>query len=73
MYLYSTLFVVPHTQGVSVRYYTLKVLRHGSHNVTCSYTNACLYLVSIHQKKLKKEGAKDASVSECTWTLSAMR
>ena len=24
-------------------------LRHGSHNVTCNYTNVCLYLVSVHQ------------------------
>jgi len=30
-------------------YLTLKALRHGSHSVTCNYTNACLYLVSIHQ------------------------
>ena len=28
---------------------TLKALRHGSHSVTCNYTNACLYLVSVHQ------------------------
>jgi len=28
---------------------TSKVLRHGSHSVTCNYTNACLYLVSVHQ------------------------
>ena len=69
MYLCSTLFVVPHTQGVSVRYYTLKVLRHGSHNVTCSYTNACLYLVSIHQKKLKKEGAMRLRTSNCSLLL----
>ena len=26
-----------------------KALRHGSHSVTCNYTNACLYLVSVHQ------------------------
>jgi len=24
-------------------------LRHGSHSFTCNYTNACLYLVSVHQ------------------------
>ena len=30
-------------------YLTLKALRHGSHSVTCNYTNACLYLVSVHQ------------------------
>jgi len=42
VYLYSALFVVP-------GYLTLKVLRHGSHSFTCRYTNACLYLVSIHQ------------------------
>jgi len=30
-------------------YITLKALRHGSHSVTCNYTNACLYLVSVHQ------------------------
>jgi len=24
-------------------------LSHGSHSFTCNYTNACLYLVSIHQ------------------------
>ena len=28
---------------------TSKALRHGSHSVTCNYTNACLYLVSVHQ------------------------
>jgi len=28
---------------------TSKVLRHGSHSVTCNYTDACLYLVSVHQ------------------------
>ena len=28
---------------------TRKALRHGSHSFTCSYTNACLYLVSVHQ------------------------
>jgi len=28
---------------------TSKALRHGSHSVTCNYTIACLYLVSIHQ------------------------
>ena len=26
-----------------------KALRHGSHSVTCNYTNDCLYLVSGHQ------------------------
>ena len=26
-----------------------KALRHGSHSVTCNYTNACLYLVIAHQ------------------------
>jgi len=30
-------------------YVTLKALRHGSHSFTCNYTNACLYLVSVHQ------------------------
>ena len=42
MYLYSALFVVP-------GYVTLKALRHRSHSFTCNYTNACLYLVSVHQ------------------------
>jgi len=28
---------------------TSKALRHGSHSVGCNYTNACLYLVSVHQ------------------------
>jgi len=28
---------------------TSKAFRHGSHSVTCNYTNACLYLVSVHQ------------------------
>ena len=32
-----------------LQYLTLKALRHGSHSVTCNYTNACLYLVSVHQ------------------------
>jgi len=30
-------------------YLTLKLLKHGSQSFTCNYTNACLYLVSIHQ------------------------
>jgi len=42
MYLYSAHFVVP-------EYLTLKVLWHESHSFTCNYTNACLYLISIHQ------------------------
>ena len=28
---------------------TSKALRHGSHSVTSNYTDACLYLVSVHQ------------------------
>jgi len=28
---------------------TYIALRHGSNSVTCNYTNACLYVVSIHQ------------------------
>jgi len=28
---------------------TSKALRHGSHSVTCNYTDACLYLISVHQ------------------------
>jgi len=32
-----------------LQYLTLKAPRHGSHSVTCNYTNACLYLVSVHQ------------------------
>ena len=32
-----------------MQYLTLKALRHGSHSVTCNYTNACFYLVSVHQ------------------------
>jgi len=28
---------------------TSKALRHGSHSLTCNYTNACLYLISVHQ------------------------
>ena len=32
---------------------TSKALRHGSHSVTCNYkTDACLYLVSVHQMAL---------------------
>ena len=38
MYLYSAHFCS-----------TRKALRHGSHSVTCNYTNACIYLVSILQ------------------------
>ena len=30
-------------------YLTLKALRYGSHSFTCNYTNACLYVVSVHQ------------------------
>ena len=28
---------------------TSKALRHGSHSVTCNYTDTCLYIVSVHQ------------------------
>jgi len=28
---------------------THKALRHGSHSFTWNYTNACLYLVGVHQ------------------------
>ena len=28
---------------------TRKALRHGSHSFTCNDTNACLYLVGVHQ------------------------
>jgi len=28
---------------------TRKALGHGSHNLTCNYTNACLYFISVHQ------------------------
>jgi len=41
VYLYSALYVVLTL--------TLNALRHGSHSVTWNYTNACLYLVSVHQ------------------------
>ena len=34
---------------VSIYIAHFKALRHGSHSVTCNYTNACLYLVSVHQ------------------------
>ena len=34
---------------IAYLYLILKALRHGSHSVTCNYTNACLYLVSVHQ------------------------
>jgi len=37
MYLYSALFVVPHTRGGT------------DHSFTRNYTNACLYLVTVHQ------------------------
>ena len=38
MYLYSAHFCS-----------TRKALRQESHILTCNYTNACLYLVSLHQ------------------------
>ena len=28
---------------------TLKAFKHGSHSFICNYTNACLYLVRVHQ------------------------
>ena len=43
MYLYSAHFCS-----------TRKELRHGSHSVTCNYTNSCLYLVSVHQMAYPK-------------------
>jgi len=39
VYLYSAL----------LWYFTLEALGHWSHSFTCNYTNACLYLVSVHQ------------------------
>ena len=32
-----------------LQYLTLKVLRYGSHSVTCKLHRTCLYLVTIHQ------------------------
>ena len=44
MYMYMLVYVYsPHF------YSTRKALRHRSHSLTCNYTNACLYLLSIHQ------------------------
>jgi len=31
---------------------SVKALRHGSHSVTYDYTNACFYLVNIHQTEV---------------------
>jgi len=42
MYLYSAHFC-------STRRTTRKALRHGSHSFTCNNTDACLYLISVHQ------------------------
>ena len=39
---YIALYIVP-------GYLTLKAVRHESYSFTCNYTNACLYLVSVHQ------------------------
>jgi len=39
-YLYSALFVVPHTQGAQAWI---------TPAITCNYTNTCLNLVSVHQ------------------------
>ena len=48
---------------------TCKPLRHGSHSVTCNYTNACLYFASVHQmtqRKTNLEYALDAkSLIQC--------
>jgi len=41
VYLYSALFLVPHTRGAQA-WIT-------QYSVTCNYTNAYLYLVSVHQ------------------------
>jgi len=40
-------------------YLTLKALRHGSHSFTCSYTNACLYFVNVHQMALLQTEVAD--------------
>ena len=64
MYLYSALFVVPHTQGAQA-WITQCYLQY--------YTNACLYLVSVHQmappqtevaqsKKVKRSKVKEIIV-----------
>jgi len=36
------------THGLIAVTFTV-ALRHGSHSLTCNYTDACLYLVSDHQ------------------------
>jgi len=41
--LHSTVISMPE------RLESLKALRHRYHRYTCNYTNACFYLVSIHQ------------------------
>jgi len=47
----------------STRYLTLKTLRHGSHSFTSNYTNACLYLVSVHQMAPPRLGLRTSNCS----------
>jgi len=37
----------------------VQALRRGSHSFTCNYTNACLYLVSVHQMALPQTEVAD--------------
>jgi len=55
VYLHSVLFVV---------YLTLKAL-----SVTCNYTNACLYLVSVHQMERWRLPKLRLRISNCSLLL----
>jgi len=50
---------------------TSKALRHGSHSITCIYTDACLYFVSVHQMAplfiISYLPRKDERVSRPAW------
>ena len=66
MYLYSALSTESALYKYTYLYLTLKAIRHGSHSVTCNYTNACLYLVSVHQIALPQT---EVRISNCSLLL----
>ena len=49
--LVSTVVLVGRQVNLYSAYFcsTRKALSHGSHSFICNYTNACLFLVSVHQ------------------------
>jgi len=50
-----------------LQYLALKALGHGSHSVTCNYTNVCLYLVCVHQMAPLETEVTDNYTNVCLY------